>query len=133
MSNVNLAIRCVYNFEVYPSSIIGSNFKNVTVLALMDKNTAQKEIDAAGMHVQVYPYLPPGTPTNPDGYDYVKIKTMSGQTAVLGLAWIKPETIELVMAKTVNVKIANVTASDVPRIRNALVQNGFNDLTIDII
>ena len=132
MSDLNLQIRSVYNFEVYPVPILGNNFKGVTVLALMDRETAAKEMDPQAMHINVYPYLPAGTPNDPNGYDYVKIKTTANIVTILGLAWIKPESVQLVSSQTVTVKIGNVSANDIPRIRNALVQNGYNALDLSI-
>lgn len=129
---VNLQIRQVYSFEVYPVAILGNNYRNATVVAVMDRETANKEIDTQALHVSLYPYLPPGTPNDPNGYDYVKIKMPSGETTVLGIAWIKPETVQLVESRVVTVKIANVSASDIVRIKNALVQNGFTSINVSI-
>lgn len=131
MSLPNFQIRQVYDFDVWPASIIGNNFKGVTVLALMDNETASKEFDTQAAHIQVYP-LVPGMVNDPNGYDYVKIKTTSGVTTIVGLPWIKEDTVQLVESRTITVKVGNVSASDVPRIREALVQNGFGNLVITI-
>lgn len=125
-------IRGVYNFDVYPAVLLGTDFKNVTVLALMDFETANKEIDARARHVNFYPYLPAGTPNNPAAYDYIKIKTTAGNTTILGVAWINLDTVVEVESRTASVTIKDVTASDVPRIKQALAQNGFNNVTINI-
>lgn len=128
----NFKIKGVYNFDVYPSAILGTSFKNVTVMAIMDRATANKEIDTQAMHVLMYPYLPSGSVNDPDGYDYIKIKTTTGQTTIIGISWINDDTVELVESRTVTVVIDGVTASDVNRIKNALVQNGYSALTISI-
>lgn len=129
---MNFQLKKVYSFDVYPTSVLGSNFKNVTVLAVMDQEMANKEIDTQALHIQVYPSLPNGTPNQADGYNYVKIRTPANTTTILGMAWIKEDTIEEIASVTINVKLGNVTASDVTRIRNALVQNGFNNLIVSI-
>lgn len=129
---MDFKIRGVYSFDVYPASLLGTNFKNVTVLAVMDFETANKEIDARARHVNFYPHLPAGTINNPAGYDYIKIKTTAGNVTILGLAWINLDSVVEVENRTAIVTIKNVTATDVPRIKNALAQNGFGDVVIEI-
>lgn len=132
MDTPDLRNKNTYNFDVYPTAFIGNNFKNVYVLGVLTREMANKEIDTAAQHIQVYNTLPPSTPNDPDAYDYVKLKWPDGSTRVIGLAWIKAETVELVDARTVTVKIGNVLASDTARIRRALVQNGFSTLEFSI-
>lgn len=125
-------IRQIYNFDMYAPALLGASYKSVTVLAVMDRETAARDIDPQALHVQVFPYLPAGTPNDPNGYDYVKIKTPAGNTTVVGIPWIKADTIVSVESRTITVQIANVNAGDVPRVRDALVQNGFNAVTLSI-
>lgn len=125
-------LKQVYSFDVYPISVLGNNFKNVTVVGLLDQEQANKEIDTQAIHVQVYPMLPAGTPNRADGYDYVKIKFPSGETTILGLAWINVDSIKTIQNSTITAKITGVTPGDVKRVRDALVQNGFNTLEISV-
>ncbi|HET6893640.1 MAG TPA: phage DNA polymerase-associated SH3 family protein, partial [Pyrinomonadaceae bacterium] len=64
--------------------------------------------------------------------EYIKIRTQAGDTQIIGLAWVNPATVQLVESVVVNVKIGNVAVADVPRIRNALVMNGFNSIEITV-
>lgn len=132
MDTSDLKNRQTYSFDVYPTAIIGSNFKNVTVASTMTREEANREIDTVAMHIQCYPSLPAGTPNDPDAYDYVKLKLPNGSSTIIGMAWIKPETIQLVDARTVSVKISNVTAQDLVKIKAALVQNGYSSLELSI-
>ena len=128
----NFQIREIYSFDVYPTAVLGNGFKNVTVLAVMDQESANQLIDTTALHVNVYPYLPPGTPNRPDSYNYLKIKTANGETTVLGLPWINEASIEHVVSTSITVKVGNVQASDVAAIREALQQNGFTSLEISV-
>lgn len=132
MDTPDLRNKNTYSFDVYPTAFIGNNYKNVYVMGILTREMAEKEIDTAAMHIQVYNTLPTGTPNSPDAYDYVKLKFPDGSTRTIGLAWIKAETVELTDARTITVKIGNAMASDVARIRNALVQNQFNNLEFSI-
>lgn len=119
-----------YSFEVHPSEILGNDFKNVVVLGVVIPTIAQSFIDIEALHVQVFPYLPVGTPDDARGYDYVVLKTISGETTVLGLPWIKQNTITSVEAGTMLVEIQEVTSQDIQRVSDALVANGFKKISI---
>lgn len=132
--SINFQLRQVYDFDVYPSSLIGNNFKGVTILAIMDRQTANKEVDVQALHIQIFPLLPANSaPNDPDGYDYVKIKTQSGETTILGMPWIKADTVRLVESRTIMVKIGGVASADIIRVRDALAQNGFSNVEISIV
>ena len=132
MPAINFVLRSVYDFDVYPSGLMQASFKNVTVMAIMDAATANLYIDTEAMHVQVYPSLPEGTPNDATAYDYFRIQTQTGQTMILGLAWINANTVTLVQSSTIKAIIGNVSAADIPRIQNALVQNGYNNISLSI-
>ncbi len=117
---------------MYAVPVLGSDFNNVTVLSILDKDSANQLIDAEAQHIAVFPYLPQGSPNNAASYNYIKIRTSAGNIAVLGLAWINENSVEEVQARTITVTIANVSASDIPKVRNCLAQNGFNNVIVDI-
>jgi hypothetical protein len=125
-------IKGVYNFDVYPTAILGDDFDNVTILAILDYETALQTADIPAIHTNVFPYLPSGIPDDPSQYDYVRIRTASGSATILGIPWINLDTLELVESRRMTVKIEGVSSSDVERVRIALVQNGFNNLEITL-
>lgn len=122
---MELKNRNAYSFSVYPVAFLGNDFTNVTVLAILDEATARQTIDTYALHRQYYPTLPAGTPDDPTEYDYVKLKTSTGDIRVIGIPWIIENTIELVEQTTIVVEIAEVNVSDMSRIRSALAGNGF--------
>ena len=125
-------LKGVYSFTLYPATVIRGDFTDVTIMATMDYETALTIADIPAVHANVYPYLPSGTPNDPSQYDYVKVKLSSGAITVLGMPWINQSTITLVQSLTATVIIEGVSNNDGPRIRDALVQNGYNNLTISI-
>ena len=48
----NFQIREIYSFDVYPTAVLGNGFKNVTVLAVMDQESANQLIDTTALHVE---------------------------------------------------------------------------------
>ena len=125
-------LKKVYSFDVYPSQLLGNDFQNVTVLSILDFDTALQFMDVPALHTNVFPTLPAGTPDDPAAYDYVKIKTASGQNTILGIPWINQATIALVESRKMTIVIDGVSAADVDRARNALAQNGFNQIAISL-
>lgn len=125
-------IRSIYSFNVYPAALLNTSWDNVTVVAIMDPATAAKEEDIQALHIQVYPTLPAGTINDFKSYDYIKVQTVSGNTFILGIPWIIPSTVVLVESNTIKAVIGGVSANDVSRILNALVQNGYKNVTMSI-
>jgi hypothetical protein len=123
----------VYSFDVYPSSILGTNFQNVTILSIMDYESALAFQDIAALHVNIYPTLPPATPDDPTATDYVRIRTASGARTILGMSWINLATIEQIDSRKASVLIDGISSSMVNQLRNTLIQGGFNILEIKLI
>lgn len=125
-------VRGVYSFDVYPVALLQQSFLHASVVAILDPETAAREIDIQAFHAQIYPTLPAGTPNDATGYDYIKFKMTSGETIILGLPWINAATIQQIQAVTIDVSISNVFAADADTIRNALIQNGFNSFSLNV-
>lgn len=125
--------RKVYSFDVHPSAILGTGFKNVTVQAILDYQSALSFSDLEALHVNVFPHLPPGTPNRPQDFDYLLLRTESGDSTIIGIPWIVEETIELVESLKMNVVIDGVGSSDIERVRACLSQNGYNNIAISIV
>lgn len=135
MSNFDLLKpKAVVNFDVYPAAILGSNFNNVRVEAILDAETARMiGYDPWSMHVNVYPTLPEGTPNDPNDYLFVRLKLESGESTIVGLPWIREESIEQVSYTTISLKIPNVGPGDVEKVVKALSANGYKTSDIKLI
>lgn len=99
----------------------------------MDRDSANTIGDTQAMHVNVYPYLPSGTPNNPASYNWIKVRLASGQISVLGVPWINPESIVQVESRTAKVTIEDISADDLQGIRNALVTNGYTNIKVELV
>lgn len=125
-------INQVYSFNVFPVAVIGNNFKNVTVQGIMDADSAGQFIDVQGIHRQVYPSLPPGTPSDPAKYTYLKLKQVSGAVVYLAVPWIDDNSVELVQSRTCVATISDIAATDLDNIKAALVRNGFPNVQLQL-
>lgn len=134
MASINaLKLGDTVSFDVYPSAILGTSFKRVKVLAILDMDSARQWIDPVAMHINVYPTLPEGTPNRPSDYYYVKIRLPNGQVTCLGLPWIREETITVHDQTTMRVTIENIGPEDVERVIKALSANGYNAVDVQLV
>lgn len=80
------------DFQVYPSSIIGDNFKGCKVVDNLSHSTASQLglISPPAMHSQVYHTLPPELQVADDytSYRYLKVQLADGSFTIIGDPWI---------------------------------------------
>lgn len=124
--------RMAYSFDVYPT-ILGTGFKNVTVQAILDYQTALGFADLEAIHQNVFKYLPSGTPNRPQDFDYLLIRTDTGSNTILGIPWIVEESIVLKQSLKINVTIEDVGSADIEKVRACLSQNGYDKIKIELI
>jgi len=134
MSGLDLVTaKAVISFEVYPSAILGTNFNDVRVEAILDAETTRLlGYDPWSMHANVYPTLPDGTPNDPNDYMFVRVRQGSGETTIVGMPWIRESTVTLSSNSVVSLKVVDVGPEDVTKIVNALSANGYTatDVTL---
>lgn len=123
----------VISFDVYPGAIIGSTFTNARVLAILDRDTANIWIDTAALHANVYPTLPAGVPDDPSQYQYVKLQLSNGNMTIIGIPWIKEDTIQLIDVGTLTITVPNASPGDRERIISALSANGYRAAKVTLI
>lgn len=122
----------VYDFSVYPSTVIPGDYTNVTILGILDADSARQQSDIDATHAAVYPYLPQGTPDDPNAYYYLKVMLNNGVKSVLGITWIDQSTITERSDTKIYVLIEGASSTDVERVRQCLVMNGFTDITVSL-
>lgn len=122
-------------FSVYPVGFLGNNFKNSKIIAVFDAETASTFIDVVAMHANVYPSLPAGyaLPGKQNTYNYVRLRLQDGQFAVLGIPWIDMSTFEVIELLKCNIVVNDILPSQVQRLRNALIANGFTNFELEQI
>ena len=130
---MNLQINKTYTFNSLAPSILGTTFKNVTVIGIIDYQTATNYIVPDAMHANIYPHLPVGTPSDPTKYTYYLIRSENGSKTVLAEPWIDADSIVVSSSEVIKITINNVSQSDVSKIRNTLTLMGYSDFTLDLM
>ncbi len=120
-----------YSFEVYPAAVLRGDYTNVTVLGVLSESLARKFVNTRELHINYFPYLPAGTPNDPTAYSWLSILTQTGVETVIGVAWIKPDSVSSTDWNTYIATIQTTKPDAVNKIRAALASNDFNDVTIE--
>jgi hypothetical protein len=114
-----------FSFEVYPSAVLGNNFRDVRMEGIISARMAMNfGFDIASWHNNVYPSLPAGVPNDPMQYNYIRIQMPSGEYQVIGVPWIRPESIAPSVGGTIQLTFTNRTQTDLDHILQALSANG---------
>ena len=121
-------------FEVYPTALFGYSFKNRKVVAVIDHRTAVLYgLDVEATHAAVFPTLPENsTPDDHRKYNYLLLETQAGDREVIGIPWIREETVARVTSQVITVMIQASAAATLENVRAAMVANGFQVLGIDV-
>lgn len=115
-----------YDFDVYPSVILGNQFKNFKLVAILDAETTRMlQFDPAAMHTKVYPTLPDGSIDDYLQYSYYKYLTPTNEVVIIGEPWIKPNSVVAVTSDYLWVKVLT-TPDQVSGVRSSLVSNGYS-------
>lgn len=130
VNNIFLDIGKTISFSVYAPAVLGTNFNKVTLLGILDYESAQSFLNVATKAIEVYPSLPANTIKDHTKYRYLKVKMADGKSTCIALEWIKESTYTVHTGLSLNVTIPNATSIDADRVRAILSANGYNDVTI---
>lgn len=121
-----------YSFEIYPSTVIGTSFKNVKYLGTIDASGVTA-FDPQIQHSIVYPFLP-SSPERYDSYLYHRFQLDSGEVTFIGDPWIKEASVKaLDNVKIVVTYDTGVNADDEKKIRQMNLNNGYDKAKIELI
>lgn len=126
-----LPLNSTVTFDLHPSQLLGTSYKNAKVLAWLDADTvAYMGVDPIAMHANVYPTLPVETPNKYDGYPWLKLKLASGEITAIGVPWIKDGSLVVATTRKMQFTIDNVSPADQNVILQALSANGFTAVDV---
>lgn len=120
-----IPIGSVISFEVYPSAQYGNNYQSVTLQAVFSSDIARMlGFDYIAANQNVYQTLPAGTPIDPTQYNYFQIMYPSGATEILGVPWIRADSLTINNGKRLTLVFDDIDETRKDRIVAAvLAQN----------
>lgn len=125
-------IRKVYDLEIYPITVMPGDYTSVTVLGIIDPDSARLITDIDALHVAAFPFLPPGSVDDANSYTYIKAKLNNGIVTALSMGWINQNTITEKTRTKIYGVIDDVDPSDLDRVRECLVMNGFTKIAFGL-
>lgn len=121
-----------YNFDTYAPSMLGNVHKHMVLKQVCDYTFASTVRDIETTHKAILSYLPEGTVRDFRYLTYLIFETPNKEILVLAREWLRPDSIEQVLASTITISLSNVAPTDVTLLREVLTQNGFNAFDIVI-
>lgn len=120
------------SFNTHATAILGTNFKRVRVLGILDHESAMNYINVPIMAVNIYPSLPAGTTKNYQNYQYLKLRHPNGDTSCIAIEWIDKSTYVVHEGVDIEFRVENANVADVDRIREILAFNGFDAVSFTL-
>lgn len=129
----DLPIGSVVSFDTYAPAVLGTNYKNCTIMSHLDARDAQAlGSDVLARHTNIYPSLPSGTPNDPYSYFFVKVKLLNGNYDYLGVCWVRKETITSRQVNRGIFTVEDIGADDVQRITDILSAADYSKVTVTL-
>lgn len=119
-------------FNTKAPGVLGAARDNVSVVAVLDLETATLMGDIRSKHAQVRNYIS-DLPQSAGSYSYVKIRFGNGDTEILGVPWVDDNSIEVITSRKLVITVNNVSDSTEQLIRQALLQNGIENFTVETV
>lgn len=111
-------------FGIYPSSLLKYDFTDVKILGITTYDNPLGG-NLAEQHTLVFPTLPPDTPNDYRAYNYLTVRMQNNDVVLVGLPWIKGETVQFKQTQTLLIQIDGVGPQDVEIVNRVLAANGY--------
>ena len=134
MTTVDLAnlIGATINLETYAPEILGTGYKRVKILSILDHQDATRYSKVGTLHSTVLANLPRGTTADYTKLSYLKVKLNNGEVRALAIAWIRPESILSVDEyRRVRIVLDKVSVEEEDNLRRLLIGNSYTILQME--
>ena len=121
-------IKKTYNFTTLVPSLLGGEYKNMQVVSLMTPDEAVKYQDILTLHEQVRTLIALNMSAN--DCTYVKFKTLEGDTNIIALEYIEPDSIKEVTTVNIRIELQRATTEDISIITARLKELGYVDFDV---
>jgi hypothetical protein len=124
-----------YSFQTVAPALLGNNFQNMLVQAVLNYDVAALFADLQAMHRNIYPLVQEFDPTivnDPTQYTYLRVVGVGGVPQIIAVQWIEPSTITAIASQSAYIVIPNVLQSQVATIQAALVGIGLVNVSITL-
>ena len=123
---MDLKINSIYSFNTRVPAILGATIRNAKLVSIMDYEMANMFMSPNVSHAAIFPYLPVGTPNNPEKYTYLLFELETGKKQAFAYPWIEESTITEKSNRVITVTVSNTVSGDEIKIRDMLLLAGFS-------
>lgn len=119
-------IGAVVNLETYAPEILGTGYRRVKIMSILDYQDALRYAKISTLHPAVLPQLPAGTPVDYTELSYLKLKLNNGDVTALAIPWIPDDGIKEVDAyRRVRIVLDQVSVEEEDALRRLLTSNDY--------
>lgn len=126
----------VVSFSLYEGvqTRLGNDYNNCKIVGLLDAaSTTAFNNDPQQKHALVYSAIPAGMcPNDPNKYDWINVRLVSGENICIGVPWIIPESVRKIEGNTITFTVANCTQEDIVKIREQIAAIGKSVSSINL-
>lgn len=121
-----------YTFSTLAPDVLGAEFKVLKVESILSLEDAiNHDANLVSKHENVKLKVS-GLPQDPATLNYIKFKDQKNKVIVLADEWINQDTIVEDTAVNLAISLNNASLSDITKLRNILISNGYGDKITDI-
>ena len=119
-----------YNFSTLAPTLLGNNYTNMKVIAILTADNAIEYRDIATLHAQVKSTIT-GLPDSTTDLSYILFKNnITSEQLVLPLEYIEDSSIVETTTLNIRIEVRNCTIDDVGTLRTRLEELGYSDFNI---
>lgn len=122
-------LKKTYNFNTLSAAILGAEYTNMKVKAIMTSDNAVKFRDIATLHASVKATIP-NLPESISDLTYVLFEDTKQEVLVLPLEYIDTNSIQEVSSVNIRINISDCTTDDISTLRLRLKELGYINFTI---
>ena len=108
-----------YQLSLYNNPVIATSYKGVKLVSILDYRTAARFANIDLLQRQIYPYLPPGTPSDHTKYTYLLLDN-NGAQVVVAEEWVIAESVVTSQGSTYTLNLNNITSAQLAVVRDQL-------------
>lgn len=125
-------IKKTYNFSTLAPTLLGSDYTNLKVKAILTSEAAVKYSDIVSTHQTVKSIIK-NLPDNVSDLTYILFENSDKTTLILPVEYIEADSIVEVSSINIRIDIPNVTVDDVNIIKTRLKELGYLDFKVSLV
>ena len=125
-------IKKTYNFSTLAPTLLGSDYTNLKVKAILTSEAAVKYSDIVSTHQTVKSTIK-NLPDNVSDLIYILFENSDKTTMILPVEYIETDSVVEVSSINIRIDIPNVTVDDVNILKTRLKELGYLDFKVSLV